>query len=589
MAITKSEVDVIYQQHKSQFGGDPEDYFPLLYLTRQFEKQPSQLARQTLFGEEAPEGINAFHVDVNRRNLYLFQFQWTTDHQSFKEPLRRLARVGLDRIFGPTPENPGRLLTELRDRLFEDECAIDKVLIQFVYNGDPSEADKSVVLDALREDLEMKKHLIDKYFEGRNITLTFQFISNASLGPRIGNHMRTTLRYEIGMESVLTSTAEQGERLYVGFIKMVDLYRMYREMGHRLFERNIRAGLDPDGPVNKRIRAALADVVEGRSPASSFVFNHNGVTIAAEHLDVVDGFIHITEPRVLNGAQTITSLAKLVEAYDLSEEHSGESARLEAVQVLTKIITHGDDPFITAVTINTNRQNPVDPINLRASDYIQLELQDKFRTELGGLLYERQEKMFEALGDLEMLEQGFDPNQTRFIEIKWLARTFLAAQGEIDRMSRLNDVFENENQYRSCFTEKLLKSDSRRILLAYKIHFSLNMLAREIAGSAKKYYFVPRAKYLLWALMIQCVLNHPSLPEWIEAYGTTLRNEVDFRKLMLGLGMSKVKHVMRVAVSDPKYQTQLNEEKFSFLRTKALYSRCMEIAKEREGWSRQWV
>ena len=36
------------------------------------------------------------------------------------------------------------------------------------------------------------------------------------------------------------------------------------------------------------------------------------------------------------------------------------------------------------MTINTNRQNPVEPANLRASDPIQLELQDKFRDELNG-------------------------------------------------------------------------------------------------------------------------------------------------------------------------------------------------------------
>ena len=38
-----------------------------------------------------------------------------------------------------------------------------------------------------------------------------------------------------------------------------------------------------------------------------------------------------------------------------------------------------------------------------------------------------------------MIEQGFDPDQNRAIEIKRLAKTFLAAQGEVDRMSRLND------------------------------------------------------------------------------------------------------------------------------------------------------
>ena len=269
---------------------------------------------------------------------------------------------------------------------------------------------------------------------------------------------------------------ETGEQLHVGFIGVLDLYTMFREMGQRLFERNIRAGLDPNGRINKKIQAAFADIVEGKAPASAFVFNHNGITIAAEQLEIKGQRAHITEPRVLNGVQTIISLAKFIESYDIEKEEYG--SRLDAARVLAKIVTQAAQPFITAVTINTNRQNPVEPANLRASDPVQLELQDKFRDELNGLLYERQEKLFASLSEEEMIEQGFDPTQRRAIEIKRLAKTFLAAQGEVDRMSRLNDMFETESQYRACFAQKYLKTDARRILLAYKIQFRLRKVAR---------------------------------------------------------------------------------------------------------------
>ena len=219
MDITKRDLDDIYAKHKAEQGGVKEDYFALLYLTREFEKTPDQVSRHIAFGEDVPEGINAFHVDVNRRNLYLFQFQWSAQHQAFKEPLRRLAREGMERIFGPAPETPGRLLAELRDRLHEDQAAIDKVLIHFVYNGDPADADQSAALDALREDLEAKKHLIDRCFEGRNVTLTFQFISNETRGPRVGSHTRTTHRYELALPQVIASETETGEQLHVGFVQ----------------------------------------------------------------------------------------------------------------------------------------------------------------------------------------------------------------------------------------------------------------------------------------------------------------------------------------------------------------------------------
>lgn len=587
MGITKRDLDHAYGQYKAQYGGSKEDYFALLYLTREFDKSPDQVARHIAFEEDTADGINAFHVDVDRRNLYLFQFQWSAQHQALAEPLRRLAREGMERIFGPAPEAPSRLLTELRDRLLEDQAAIDKVLVHFVYNGDPADADQSAVLEALQEDLESKKYLVDRRFEGRNTALVFQFVSNQTRLPRVGGHTRTTHRYELVLPQAILSETEAGEQLHVGFVRVIDLYKMYREMGQRLFERNIRAGLDPDGPINKKIREAFGDVVEGKVPASAFVFNHNGITLAAEQLEFERDRAQITEPRVLNGAQTITCLAKFIESYDPEKAQGGHLGRLDDVCVLAKIVTHADQPFLTAVTINTNRQNPVEPANLRASDPIQLELQDKFRDELDGLPYERQEKLLASLSEEEKIEQGFDPNQSRAIEIKRLARTFLAAQGEVDRMSRLNDVFETESQYRGCFAEKYLKSDARRIVLAYKIQYRLNKVAREIDEAANGYWYVPRAKNLLWALLVQGVLNHRQLPEWLEIYGSRPTVESDFTQELISLGVQKVRHIIREAVSEEKYKAQLDDERLSFLRTKALYTRCMEVADGRYTWTKQ--
>jgi len=92
MGITKRELDRAEQEHGQTFKGTKDEYFALLHLAREFEKGVDQVARHVAFGEDAPEGINAFHIDVNRRNLYLFRFDWSEQYQRFKEPLRRLVR-----------------------------------------------------------------------------------------------------------------------------------------------------------------------------------------------------------------------------------------------------------------------------------------------------------------------------------------------------------------------------------------------------------------------------------------------------------------------------------------------------------------
>jgi len=60
---------------------------------------------------------------------------------------------------------------------------------------------------------------------------------------------------------------------------------MYREMGQRFFERNIRAALPEDKAVNRSIQQSIKRIVlERREDPKVFAFNHNGVTLFAEDL-----------------------------------------------------------------------------------------------------------------------------------------------------------------------------------------------------------------------------------------------------------------------------------------------------------------
>lgn len=75
----------------------------------------------------------------------------------------------------------------------------------------------------------------------------------------------------------------------------------------------------------------------------------------------------------------------------------------------------------------------------------------------------------------------------RDVRIRPLAQTFLAVQGEITRMSKLPDVFENQKWYEDTFRESYLHSDARKIVLAYKVHLVLrDPLQRLIERSSQK-------------------------------------------------------------------------------------------------------
>ena len=100
----------------------------------------------------------------------------------------------MERVFGnPTQDqrqNQG--LLQLRSRLLNDQALVDRVLIHFVFNGEPEDAERSQVLDKLREDLEGKKYLIDQFF-GRPVTMIHEY--GSAVTKRVGStaHQRLTL------------------------------------------------------------------------------------------------------------------------------------------------------------------------------------------------------------------------------------------------------------------------------------------------------------------------------------------------------------------------------------------------------------
>src|SRR5438309_441506 len=153
MAITDRAIDQAFSDLKKSCGGVRNDYFGLLYLEDEFGLDRSRAIPQCAFGGN-DYGVNAFHFDAEKRNLYLFQFKCSDSHTQFKQSFSRLIDAGMERIFGARSQDQhqNQLLLQLKSCLIENEAVIDRVCIHFVFTGDPAEAERSQVLDKLRED-----------------------------------------------------------------------------------------------------------------------------------------------------------------------------------------------------------------------------------------------------------------------------------------------------------------------------------------------------------------------------------------------------------------------------------------------------
>lgn len=582
--ITDRLIDQAYSDLRATCGGVREDYFGLLFLEHEHQVKREKAINQIAFGGN-DYGIDGFHFDEARRNLYLFQFKYSDSHGQFKGSLQRLIDEGVERIFfSPNKDDTkNQILLQLRSCLLENRAIIEQICFRFVFTGNPEEAERSQVLDKLREDLENKKYLVDQFFGERHVGFVVEFRSSSG---RVGSvrDPRQITTFEIPLTDLVVLDGPAGQKMHIGFIRLADLNGMHLALGQKFFDSNIRYGLGESEAVNRAISNALKQIIlDGSEHPSIFAFNHNGITLFAEHVEKIDGRCRLTAPRLLNGAQTVTTVGDFMAKNKDNPKLKDGQASFEAIQVLCKVITDADQKFVTRVTVNNNRQNPVEPWNLHANDLIQLELQDKFRSDLQ-IYYERQENAFDQLS-VEDLEDYGIKEDSKAIQMLKLTQVFLLTDGLISRLSDMRRVFEDARAYDQVFRPGRLKADSRHILICYKVQFRLRKLANEIEQIGQnKYWFISRSRNLLWALICQGLLNHDELDDLAERHGNKIGTPLEYKELLSWLATARVRLLLSEIMQDKGYEEKVRDGNLSFLRTDRAFDKCMEIAYKKWRW-----
>lgn len=150
-------------------------------------------------------------------------------------------------------------------------------------------------------------------------------------------------------------------RSVYGSLAATDVVSWYEDHGNKLFAENIRYGIEKS-EVNDGIMSTAHGEPE------SFWYYNNGITAICDSVlkqpiggpDTASGVFDVRKISVINGAQTITSLARA--------KHAG--ADLSRVRVHLRIISLSDTPeeFATSVTNANNTQNDLNPVDFVAGD-----------------------------------------------------------------------------------------------------------------------------------------------------------------------------------------------------------------------------
>ena len=580
MILSEIEIDKAIKDLSAEFGNDRDKYFGLLYLEGMFALPRERCVKYIAF-EANDYGIDGFYCDKQTNNLYLYQFKLTNNHKKFEESIRNLIDYGIEAIFTIIQQKShakDQFLIQLASSINEYFSVIKKVYIHFVFIGSPQVAGQSLLLEKLFEDLENKRHLIEDYF-GHEIKFNLAFINGHTGILGLDRRIDKTYSYHVQIPKMLMHHGPNGEKLYLSLMKLSQLLEMYNEMGSRFLDRNIRSALPSTENVNEALYDSFEKIYDGVDHPSVFLFYHNGTTLFVEKIEENNDGYRIVEPRLLNGAQTISTYRKFV--LDLNGKIDKKIE--DQILVPCKIINNATNEFVTQVTINNNRQNPVEPWNLRAHDEIQLKLHDKFKSELG-IYYERQENAWETFQENEdEIAEYVETNKC--LELVTLAKTYLASDGKISSISSMRHVFENDELYSDIFNERRLSTDSKKIVMCYKIQFRLRKLANEIiAKGADRYHFMMRARNLLWALLCQAVLNDQKIREYSEEFGIDLRVQDDYSSYLKEMATSRCRPMIGALIDLEENREKVAAGKWSFLSQNKAYKYCMQIAKDRWDW-----
>jgi len=133
MAITVERLIEAYNKYKVKYEGRKEDYFAPLFISDKFDRPVDSVLDQCAYGNN-DYGIDAYHIEKDAKNLYLYQFKWSDNYELFKETYKRLIRDGIEKIFADTYQdtNSNEVIKKLKYDLQEFKDLINKVYISSI-------------------------------------------------------------------------------------------------------------------------------------------------------------------------------------------------------------------------------------------------------------------------------------------------------------------------------------------------------------------------------------------------------------------------------------------------------------------------
>ncbi|MBQ3511156.1 MAG: AIPR family protein [Bacilli bacterium] len=193
------------------------------------------------------------------------------------------------------------------------------------------------------------------------------------------------IKYKTIFKMNYCSEAENGFVMNMSLKDYYNLITKDSEIIDELFEGNIRDYEGESVEVNKNIKNSLENVFE-----ADFWWLNNGVTMIVDsYSPLPNDSAKVVNPIIVNGLQTSYTIFNYFNENE--EKLAGEQRN-----ILLKVITTDSVSISDMIISSTNRQNPVKPAQLKATDPIQKDIEQLLLQ--SGIYYERRKNFYRNRG-----------------------------------------------------------------------------------------------------------------------------------------------------------------------------------------------
>lgn len=407
-------------------------------------------------------GVDGYHIDSETRCITLIQSKFRTTEKNFESKsieVSELLKMEVGRISRGENSDSNGVPFSARISAFQGKISSIRDIALYRWRVVILANLKSVNDEQLRRLLDnMEYEVFDHPRTYKELvfplTTGTSFVPNEitikiSLGKKQQPQLNQDVETSLGICNV--------RMLYVPTIEIARCMAKYR---NALLRYNPRNYLSLAGnEVNQSIKDTIKNTTK-----NEFSLRNNGITLLAEYSSVTDrtgvtgeGQLIVKDPQILNGGQTATTLAMMIEDPQVG------LAAFESKEVLLKIIERPkgrtDDEiaeFIESISDATNKQSKIVEADRRSNDPRLIALQLYFY-EKHGLFLERKRGEFKYGLDEKVLAK------IDIVDRVSMTRALTAYAGDPPRARSSQDrIFEEEG-----FDKLLANLDSASVALAY--------------------------------------------------------------------------------------------------------------------------